>query len=320
MKPPLPPAAPPWALMLPPKAVCWSLHTITRPPSPCAVASAFTLVKAFSVVLRALGTAGLLPWKSPPMRTWPPPCRPLASICAAYRSIWLAVSCTLPPVAPVTSTVALLNRVLAVPLLSLPLTWTLPPCPRSLRALSLVPCVCCTCPACSVICPPAWAPSTLARALWPSRSVLTLMAPPNWPSARTAPSSKATWAALTATLPPCVCPLASSVPPWNTLPASSTMRPPRPVRLLAFTLPLLWMTPPCSSCAAWADMSTVPPGASTACRLSTRAARADGATRSRVSCWPANCSSMTSPAARATVPAWASSTPSLRTSGASRAM
>ena len=99
--------------------------------------------------------------------------------------------------------------------------------------------------------------------------------------------------------------LALMVPPaliWSD--AASMMRPPSLVKPFASSAPLLLITPPIKRLAAWADMMMVPPGASTACRFSTRAAIADGVTTTpaRVLLSP-NCSLICSPDASATVPA-----------------
>ena len=165
--------------------------------------------------------------------------------------------------------------------------------------------------------PPPWAEITaLVVSTRPWASVLT-MAPP--PSARTVPLL-AMRSPLMATLPPA--PEASRLPLLSTRPElSSTILPPREDKPVATTLPVLRTTPPCNSLAAWADMMIMPPGACTAEPFSTSAAIAEGDTstpaRVRLSL---NCREICSPAAIATVPAWAMTMPLLRTCGASRAI
>ena len=54
-KPPLPPAVPPWALILPSNRVVPSAHTMTRPPLPLLVASAVITLLASTLVTAARG-------------------------------------------------------------------------------------------------------------------------------------------------------------------------------------------------------------------------------------------------------------------------
>ena len=165
--------------------------------------------------------------------------------------------------------------------------------------------------------PPPWAEITaLVVSTRPLASLLP-MAPP--PSARTVPLL-AMRSPLMATLPPA--PEASRLPLLSTRPElSSTILPPREDKPVATTPPVLRTTPPCNSLAAWADMMIMPPGACTAEPFSTSAAIVEGDTstpaRLRLS---ANCREICSPAAIATVPAWAITMPLLRTCGASRAI
>ena len=56
-KPPLPPSAPPVAMMVPLKVVAPSDHTTTLPPSPAPVADALIVVAASTVTVEAVGTA-----------------------------------------------------------------------------------------------------------------------------------------------------------------------------------------------------------------------------------------------------------------------
>ena len=168
--------------------------------------------------------------------------------------------------------------------------------------------------------PPPWAEITaLVVSTRPWASLLLIVPPP---SARTAPLL-AMRSPLIVTLPlPPGAPEASRLPLLSTRPElSSTILPPRSLKPVATTLPVLRTTPPCNSLAAWADMMIMPPGACTAEPFSTSAAIAEGDTstpaRVRLSL---NCREICSPAAIATVPAWAITMPLLRTCGASRAI
>ncbi len=165
--------------------------------------------------------------------------------------------------------------------------------------------------------PPCADTVALAVSTRPLARVLP-MAPP--PSARKPPALSMRSPAM-AMLPPWL-PDTSRLPPFSTRPElSSTILPPRAARPVASRAPLLRTTPPCSWLAAWADMMMRPPGACTAAPFSTSAAMAEGDTstpaRVRLS---ENCSAICSPAAMATVPAWAMTMPLLRTCGASMAM
>ena len=102
---------------------------------------------------------------------------------------------------------------------------------------------------------------------------------------------------------------------------SRTILPPRVLKPLASRVPLFFTTPSCSCRAACADMTIMPPGALTALPFSTSASICDGVTSTPTSDWRAsNCRLIASPLASATVPASASTTPLLRTVGASSAM
>ena len=106
------------------------------------------------------------------------------------------------------------------------------------------------------------------------------------------------------------------------LSAIKTILPPFSLRLVALSCPLFLTTEPCSAASAWADKMICPPSASTALRFSTMAAMAWGVVVMPVKPVPEllKLSVMASPEASATVPAWATTTPWLRTSGASNAM
>ncbi len=103
--------------------------------------------------------------------------------------------------------------------------------------------------------------------------------------------------------------------------ASSKMRPARCTKPVASRVPLLLTTPLCKRLAAWADKMMRPPGALTALLFSTKVLMAAALTTTRLRAPPpSNFSSKDSPAARATVPKFATMTPLLRTSGANMAM
>ncbi|WP_316681286.1 hypothetical protein [Ralstonia flaminis] len=108
---------------------------------------------------------------------------------------------------------------------------------------------------------------------------------------------------------------------WMVSLASRRTVPPSLVRPVASSVPVLRTTPPCRRSTACADRMMSPPGARTALPFSTSAAMVAGVTWMLASVWlPLNCSSYVSPAASATVPSWATTTPWLRTSGASSAI
>ena len=107
---------------------------------------------------------------------------------------------------------------------------------------------------------------------------------------------------------------------WMLSLAIKRMVPPLSTKPLASSRPVLLTTPPCNRLAAWADMMIKPPGANTAWPLSTKAATVAGSTRTFAKREPSNCNSNVSPAVSATVPICATTTPVLRTSGASSAM
>ena len=69
MNPPSPPSTPPRTLRLPKARVDLSLHRITRPPSPAAVASATMLACGPKYTAWAFGTVGSLPCSPPPTST-----------------------------------------------------------------------------------------------------------------------------------------------------------------------------------------------------------------------------------------------------------
>ncbi len=103
--------------------------------------------------------------------------------------------------------------------------------------------------------------------------------------------------------------------------ARSRMRPPSFTNPLACSTPLLLTTPPCTRSSACADKMMSPPGACTARPLSTKLAMVEAVTSSPVSVLPPSiCRLKVSPAAMATVPSLATTTPWLRTVGASKAM
>ena len=103
-------------------------------------------VAASTVVRRALGTAGLAPWKSPPTRTSPPPAVPEASIVAPLSTTDSPSTLTFPPVGPVASIVPVTSVVPALPAtvtsraliepLCLAAMENMSPAPRSTRPLS----------------------------------------------------------------------------------------------------------------------------------------------------------------------------------------
>ena len=100
-KPPLPPAAPPRASILPLKLVLLSAQTTTLPPFPTSVALALMLAPELTTVWLAVGTP---PWpcRSPPTSTVPPPAVPDASMAALpKRPTRLPKISTEPPTWPV---------------------------------------------------------------------------------------------------------------------------------------------------------------------------------------------------------------------------
>ena len=97
--------------------------------------------------------------------------------------------------------------------------------------------------------------------------------------------------------------------------------PPSSLMPSACKLPVLRTTPPKIWLAAWADKMIKPPGACTARPFSTSTSMVAGVTITLARpLWPLNCISNASPAAIATVPMRAITTPLLRTSGASKAI
>ena len=166
----------------------------------------------------------------------------------------------------------------------------------------------------STTCPPSPACVALASMVAPA-AIVTLVAWRISPLPCQSPP--------TSTVPPPVAPPASIRLPAASVMSSpsSTILPPRLTRLLASSLPLLRITPACRLASALADRMIKPPGASTALRLSTKVAIAAGVVvmPARV-CWPSKFKLIASPAASATVPARATITPLLRTSGASSAI
>ena len=130
--------------------------------------------------------------------------------------------------------------------------------------------------------------------------------------------------AISVTVPPFPAPAASAVmlPLWLILlEARRMMRPPSFTRPLACSTPLLLTTPPCTRSSACADKMMSPPGACTARPLSTKLATVEAVTSSPVSVLPPSiCKLKVSPAAMATVPSLATTTPWLRTVGASKAI
>ena len=102
---------------------------------------------------------------------------------------------------------------------------------------------------------------------------------------------------------------------------SSTILPPWLTKLLASKEPVFLITPARILSAATADKMIRPPGACTAWRFSIRVAMVDGVVvmPSKLPP-PSKFKVMDSPAAMTTAPARASTTPELRTSGASSAM
>ena len=126
--PPSPPSGPPRTLAAPAKRVAWSDQTMTRPPSPCRVASACSVAPACTSTWLAAwleygsSVAAVLPCKSPPTRTLPPPAAPLASSLALLASNSLSPSTSTSPPRPVA---ALSAR-------TWPLIWLMPLLPPSI--------------------------------------------------------------------------------------------------------------------------------------------------------------------------------------------
>ena len=103
--PPSPPSGPPRTLAAPAKRVAWSDQTMTRPPSPCRVASACSVAPACTSTwlagwLDVGSSAVVLPCKSPPTRTLPPADWPLASSLALLASNSLSPSTSTSPPRP----------------------------------------------------------------------------------------------------------------------------------------------------------------------------------------------------------------------------
>ena len=128
----------------------------------------------------------------------------------------------------------------------------------------------------------------------------------------------------TNTVPPPVAPLASILLVLDStiLSPISTILPPLLVRLVALSWPLFLTTAPCRLANAWADKIICPPSASTALRFSTKAAMVCAVVVMPAKPVPPllKVSAIVSADAKATVPACATTTPWLRTSGASKAM
>ena len=103
--------------------------------------------------------------------------------------------------------------------------------------------------------------------------------------------------------------------------ARKRITPPLSTKPVASKLPVLRTTPLSKPLAAWADKMIKPPGACTALPLSTSADTVAGVTSTLFRlCLASKLSSMRSPAAITTAPILATTTPLLRTSGASKAM
>ena len=98
------------------------------------------------------------------------------------------------------------------------------------------------------------------------------------------------------------------------------MRPCLLTMVLACTVPVFLITELKTALALRAEKITNPPSARTICLFSTNASNTDRSTITETSCGPLNCTTVLSPAANATVPSRANTTPSLRTEGASNAM
>ncbi len=122
---------------------------------------------------------------------------------------------------------------------------------------------------------------------------------------------------------PASTPLASNWPLTVTTPRSppcNRMRPFWLTRLWAVTSPDCWITLSKMALALRAESTTTPPSARMTCWFDTSAFMTAASTTTERRREPANCRVTASPAAMATVPSRAKTTPSLRTSGASRAM
>ena len=149
-----------------------------------------------------------------------------------------------------------------------------------------------------------------------------------------APLATRTWVAWRKVPLPCQSPPISTVPPplrpdtstaavevSSISSASNTILPPLALRLVACKLPLFLMTPACSLLSATADKIIWPSGACTASLFSIRLARAEAVVVMPERLLPSAMVRVTvSPAANATVPARANTTPLFCTSGASMAM
>jgi len=141
IKPPLPPAAPPLAKMLPLKSVVPSDHTTAVPPLPLSIALT-SMVAPCSTVTLAARAIPAAPWAFPPILTVPPPILPLASIFAPDATLMSPVvaTVTVPPFWP-----AALPEASMVPptrmLLSPPERITSPPVAYSAEVASTMPVV-----------------------------------------------------------------------------------------------------------------------------------------------------------------------------------
>ena len=279
------------------------------PPRPRRLPARRLLLSRMAVVggVLSAGAVGALRW--PPSRRICPPAR-----------------------TPETSTVAA-DRLMLLPAS----TWTAPPSPASAVA-STAPETATSCAALTVTSPPLSAPETssLPVAVWVTVSAVMLTRPPlrlapaTTGSVAAAPLAEmvplfTTTGAVTLTSPaglPSRPASALTVPVFSTRSeASRTILPPFMARPVASSLPLLRTMPPCRRSTARADRMMTPPGATTAPLFSTRALILEGSTTMPARLLlPSNCRVTRSPEASATVPIRATITPSLRTSGASRAM
>ena len=98
IRPPSPPCAPPRAEMLAKVRVVSSLQRMTVPPSPRWVASARMVVPELATVIWELPWSAIWrPWKSPPMRTRPPPSAPETSSVVLNRAMRWPVTSIVPP-------------------------------------------------------------------------------------------------------------------------------------------------------------------------------------------------------------------------------
>ena len=199
---------------------------------------------------------------------------------------------------------------------------TVPPWPLSVALASMVAVASMVT---VVACWPGWPVACSKGSAVPCQLPPTSTVPPPWlPVASIRlPACNETCSPCKLTLPPWPCALLTfSVPLFSVLVLpDSTMRPPCCCKPVASITPLFLTTPPTSRSIDWALMMTKPPGACTACWLSTKAWIWLGATRKLVRrLLLSKLRSTASPEAIATVPMCAITAPWLRTSGASRAM